>query len=289
MIPVWEQHLILRVKAGSQAYGLDTPESDLDTRGICMPPKEALLGLTPFEQHQDETGDNVVFSLQKFVRLALEGNPNLIETLFTEDILFINNFGERLLEQRQRFLSRRVAERFGHYALQQLKRMENHHRWWANPPQQPDPRDYGAVTSSSGAYRFPDAQRKLAFERDGKVWSHYERWRRERNPKRAALEQKFGYDTKHAMHLCRLLKMGQEIVSRGEVLVRRPDAPWLRQVREGLFNYQELLQWAQSQEMQLRELRERSPLPEQPDQLAIERLLIEWIEDYHWPGRSQRP
>ena len=52
--------------------------------------------------------------------------------------------------------------------------------------------------------------------------------------------------------------------------------------------YEELLQWAQSQEEKLRDMRERSPLPEQPDQKAIEQLLIEWIEDYHWPGRSQR-
>ena len=128
------QGLILQVRAGSHAYGLAGPHSDQDSRGVCIPPKAALLGLQSFEQWQDEKSDNVVFGLPKFVRLALEGNPNLIETLFTEDILHIDRFGQRLLEHRQLFLSRKVAERFGHYAIAQLKRLENHHRWWAHPP-----------------------------------------------------------------------------------------------------------------------------------------------------------
>ncbi len=41
--PFWETHLIYRVVAGSRAYGLDTPESDTDTRGVCIPPAEMLL------------------------------------------------------------------------------------------------------------------------------------------------------------------------------------------------------------------------------------------------------
>jgi predicted nucleotidyltransferase len=276
-------HLILKVLAGSRAYGLDRPESDTDTRGICIPPKEALLGLMLFEQTQDEKSDNVVFGLPKFVRLALEGNPNLIETLFTEDVLHVDAFGEKLLAGRDLFLSRLVADRFGHYAVAQLKRLENHHRWWAHPPQEPTLRDFGASLNERGSASFPDAQARRDYEAAQKNWTHYQRWKRERNPSRAELEERFGYDTKHAMHLCRLLKMGLEILDGQGVLVRRPDAEWLRQVRQGLFNYEGLLEWAREHEQRLQSARALSALPEEPDRLAAEKLLMEIQESFYWP------
>jgi predicted nucleotidyltransferase len=281
----WEDQLILRVLAGSRAYGLAGPHSDEDSRGVCIPPKEALLGLQTFEQFQDDKGDHVVFSLPKFVRLALEGNPNLIETLFTEDVLFVSQLGERLLAQRQIFLSRRVAERFGHYALSQLRRLENHHRWWAHPPIEPTLADFGAGMNPRGSAAFPNKEARLAYDQAQKNWTHYLRWKRERNSARAELEQRFGYDTKHAMHLCRLLKMGEEILTTGQVQVRRPDADWLRQVRQGAFAYEELLAWARAREEGLRQLRDTSPLPEEPDFGAAESLLIALLEDHFWPSR----
>jgi len=280
----WEDQLILRVRAGSRAYGLETPSSDEDSRGICIPPKQALIGLASFEQHQDDGGDHVVFGLTKFVRLALEGNPNLIETLFTEDILFVNGFGERLLKARQIFLSRKVAERFGHYALSQLRRLENHHRWWSHPPQEPRLADFGGSFNPRGSAVFPDKEKRLAYDRAIKEFNHYNRWKKERNPKRAQLEERHGYDTKHAMHLCRLLKMGEEILAEGRVQVRRPDADWLRQVRGGLYSYEELLDWARSREAGLARLRSTSPLPEEPDLEAAETLLMEILESYFWPA-----
>ena len=272
------QGLILQVRAGSHAYGLAGPHSDQDSRGVCIPPKAALLGLQSFEQWQDEKSDNVVFGLPKFVRLALEGNPNLIETLFTEDILHIDRFGQRLLEHRQLFLSRKVAERFGHYAIAQLKRLENHHRWWAHPPQRPE-----VKLNAQGKAEFASGKARHAFEQATKEWNHYQRWLRERNPARAELEQRYGYDTKHAMHLCRLLKMGEEILRDGQVLVRRPDAEWLRGVRQGAFVYEELLEWARAREDNLRQLRHSSPLPEEPEVDRAEQLLIEIQESYYWP------
>lgn len=276
---VWEDQLILKVRAGSHAYGLAGPHSDEDSRGVCLPPKAALTGLQTFEQHEDAKSDNVVYGLPKFIRLALEGNPNLIETLFTDDVLFIDSYGQRLVENREIFLSRRVAERFGHYAISQLKRLENHHRWWAHPPQQPVP----PALNAQGKAEFPNQKARLSYEQATKEWNHYQRWLRERNSARAELERQFGYDTKHAMHLCRLLKMGEEILSTGQVLVRRPDAEWLKGVRQGSFGYEELVEWARAREEGLRQMRESSPLPEEPDTVKAEQLLMEIQEAYFWP------
>ncbi len=284
--PFWEQNLILRVRAGSRAYGLAGPDSDEDIRGICIPPKEYLLGLKTFEQHEYEGKDHVVYTLSKFVRLALQGNPNIIEILWTEppDILSVNRFGDRLRQARPIFLTRRVGERFSRYAAHQLHRLENHYRWLRNPPAgAPDPAAFGGRLVG-GRVRFPDTDAERNYQATLKAWNHYQRWRRERNPERAALEERFGYDTKHAMHLLRLLQMGYEILRDGAVRVRRPDADWLRGVREGRMTYEEVLQLASEKEKEIPALVRSSSLPEEPDSEAAERLVVEIQEAFIFRG-----
>lgn len=284
--PFWRANLILEVRCGSRAYGLDTPQSDEDTRGVCIPPKRYLLGLERFEQHVSPSGDHVVYALEKFVRLALDANPNIVETLFTEppDLLRCTPAGQRLRDVRERTLSRRVGERFMGYALDQLQRMQRHHRWLRDPPaREPVVEDFGA-RSEAGKLRWPSAQQQKEYKAAHKKWLHYQRWRRERNPARAALEAAHGYDTKHAMHLCRLLTMGEEILTGQGVIVRRPDAAWLRSIREGALSYEELLTWAGERTARLAELRATSPLPEEPDREGLEALLIELQEEHLFPG-----
>jgi len=278
----WETHLILKVLSGSRAYGFDHPGSDVDTRGVCIPPIEFHLGLHVFEQHENETGDHVIFALSKFVRLALQGNPNLIEVLYTDpsDVIFINHFGERLLAARDRFLSRRVGETFSRYAIAQLRRMENHHRWLIEPPDhQPQPTEFGAAVVA-GRARFPTTDQERAYRAALKHWNHYQTWRRDRNPARAELEARYGYDTKHAMHLLRLLRMGEETLREGIVRVKRPDAEWLRSVRSGALTYDEVIDLAAGYEARLAEMVERSPLPIEPDETAVEHLLIDLQREY---------
>lgn len=273
----WETNLILRVQAGSRAQGLETPESDEDSRGICVPEKRHLLGLSHFEQWESSRGDHVVYALAKFARLALAGNPNILEMLWTEapGILHCDEFGERLRSQRTLFLSRRAGERFLGYAEEQETRLGRHRRWIAEPPAgPPDPADFGA-NRSEGRVRFPHADAQRAFDAALKHWNHFQTWRAERNPARAELEARFGYDTKHALHLLRLLAMGIELLERGELLVRRPDAEWLRGVRAGSLAYAELQEVVAERKAALRAAIDRSVLPADPDAERAEALVIE--------------
>ena len=141
------------------------------------------------------------FQFAKFVRLALEGNPNIIETLFTreEDHLYCHPLTKLLLAERDIFLSKQVGTKFGRYALHQLQKIERHHRWLVNPaPIKPEPADFGAVNAENGP-KFPNTHSERAYRGAIKHHRAYREWRKNRNPKRAILEERYGYDTKHAM------------------------------------------------------------------------------------------
>jgi predicted nucleotidyltransferase len=126
-----------------------------------------------------------------------------------------------------------------------------------------------------------DVLRTLARERRyrgaHKRWTQYRKWERERNPKRAALEAAHGYDTKHGMHLIRLLRMGLEILRDGEVRVRRPDAAELAAIRDGELSYDALLEQARALEQGMRSALETTPLPREVDEAAIDELLFELV------------
>ena len=74
-----------------------------------------------------------------------------------------------------------------------------------------------------------------------KHWGSYQAWKSHRNPARAELERKHGYDTKHAMHLIRLMRMGLEALQTGDLRVRRDDADELSAIRDGALSFDELL------------------------------------------------
>lgn len=113
-----------------------------------------------------------------------------------------------------------------------------------------------------------------------KQWEGYQRWLRERNESRAELEAKFGYDTKHAMHLVRLLRMAREILTTGKVIVKRPDAEELLEIRRGAWEYEKLVEWAQRQDAELETLYKTSSLPDKPDMKALEKFVIERQERF---------
>jgi hypothetical protein len=94
------------------------------------------------------------------------------------------------------------------------------------------------------------------------------------------LEEKHGFDTKHASHLVRLMRMAEEILTEGRVLVRRPDAKELLEIRDGKINYADLIKWAEEQDAKLDELYETSDLPYSVDSERINQLLVQIRTDY---------
>jgi predicted nucleotidyltransferase len=305
---------IYRVVHGSRAYGTNRPDSDYDEKGICIPKNLGYYyGYKTFEQKDkgwEDGSDRVIYDLRKFIKLALKCNPNIIEILYVDesDILTINELGQELRDNRDIFLTREAARSFTGYALNQLHRMKGHKRWIDNPPSKPEEKDFLKeieLTKTSAPYRIeleshkftvipiPDTTRPgglrravakiqhfdgASFKTANKKYQQYIKWRRDRNPDRAAIEEEHGFDLKHASHLIRLLRMGKEIITEGKVLVKRPDAEELRAIRNGeRFTYEELLTYAEDLKNEVDAAVANSPLPEEPDTLKAELLLAKLI------------
>jgi predicted nucleotidyltransferase len=109
-------------------------------------------------------------------------------------------------------------------------------------------------------------------------WRSYQNWLATRNPARSELERKYGYDTKHGMHLVRLVRMGEEILQGKGVIVKRPDAAELLEIRGGSWKYEILLEWAEKKLRDLDALYETSTIRKAPDRVLLNRLCYNLVE-----------
>ena len=340
-----QDNLLVKHYAGSHAYGTNIESSDVDYRGIfCADPINIR---TPFfvvkECTDQEEEDTKFYELSHFMKLCLDCNPNIVETLWVDhlDIVHSTDAYDLLRAHRVELLSSKVAFTFSGYATAQLKRIKGHNKWINNPqPYQPprpfeylsvvqwfgkeknlDPDigkywlDHRLVPFGQGIYGiFPDKGRVLwdmegnlndnieqgdrerfhehmvmivkwnkeVYKEAKEVHRKYWEWKTNRNEKRSELEEKFGYDTKHAMHLVRLLRMGKEILTEGVVYVKRPDATELLEIRDGAWDYDDIVAYAESMDKEItEELYKKTSLPKKPNIKFAANLLME-VQDLVW-------
>lgn len=127
--------VIYRCVVGSRAYGLETGDSDVDVRGIYLPPAErhwSLFGVP--EQLENAATDEVYWELQKFLVLALKANPNVLEVLHSPHVLHATPLADELLAMRRSFVSKLVFQTYNGYVMSQFRKMTQRRRA-GKPPQ----------------------------------------------------------------------------------------------------------------------------------------------------------
>ncbi len=139
-----ERGTILRTQVGSGVHGTAIAGTDdRDEMGICVEPPEFVIGLRTFEQYifrtaAERTGnpdarsqagdlDLVVYSLRKWLRLALQGNPTVLVPLFApnSEVVAITALGVELRANIDMIVSRQAGKRFIGYLRGQRERMLN--------------------------------------------------------------------------------------------------------------------------------------------------------------------
>lgn len=97
----------------------------------------------------------------------------------------------------------------------------------------------------------------------------------QKNVHRSELEQKHGYDTKYAMHVIRLYGEAKELMERGRITLPRPNRQELIEIRAGKYSLSEIRELGMQLESEARAAQVTSPLPDNVDREAINRLLVE--------------
>lgn len=101
--------------------------------------------------------------------------------------------------------------------------------------------------------------------------------------KRKGLVEKYGYDTKNASHLIRLLKMGIEFLTEGNLYVEREDATQLLSIKRGEWTLEQVKKEAEQLFNLAQEAYIQSKLPDKPDIANAEMLLMKILE-YNFVG-----
>lgn len=306
--------IILMGLGGSYAYGTNYENSDIDFRGITLNLPSDLLGLTDFEQYEDENTDTVIYSFNKIVKLFLECNPNTIELLGLdeEQYLIKTELGQELLDHKHLFLSKRAAKSFGGYASAQLRRLQNAIARDSMPQQEREQHIYRSVKNALEDFNrknamfekgninlyidesdhpefkteiFIDAEYKHLPLRDyqnmlgtmNSVVRDYDKIGK-RNKKKDD-----NHLNKHAMHLIRLFMMGIDILEKGEIRTHRTDdLDLLKSIRRGDFQKEdktfskEFYDILSDYEKRLETATKHTSLPDNPDMEKVEQF-VEYV------------
>lgn len=116
--------------AGSIAHGTTGDViDDIDVRGVFIAPEPHYFGLTRLEHIERisiaDKYDFALFEIQKYFRLLLKSNPNILSLLWLPQNLYViqSDWGKEIIENRNIFMSKALYKTFGGYAFGQLHRM----------------------------------------------------------------------------------------------------------------------------------------------------------------------
>lgn len=241
-----EKHTIIRVPVGSTIHGLHLDGTDdRDEMGVCIEDLVQVAGFNPFEQFIYRTAaerehkhdapsqpgdlDLTIYSMRKFLRLAMHGNPTVLNLLFVPQSMWVsgNANGLQLQELAPLIVSRQAGKRYLGYL---------------------------------------EAQRQRLLGERGQKRSN-----------RPELEEKYGFDTKYAMHIVRLGYQGVELLETGKITfpMAEPTKSHIRSIRVGKVPLHDILTEAGEQERRIKDLIDTSPLREFPTTELVEKWMVE--------------
>lgn len=306
---------------GSYAYGTNNEGSDIDFRGVTLQRPSDLIGLTEFEQYEDDKTDTVIYGFNKLVKLLLECNPNTCEMLGLDNDQYLirSELGQELIDNSRMFLSRRAIKSFGGYADAQLRRLQNAIARDTLPQSDREKHILKSVMNAlddfnrrysgkdSGSIRLyidkaenPELDTEIFVDAN---YNHFplrdytDLWGTMRTVVRdydkigkRNKKKDDNHLNKHAMHLIRLFMMAIDILEKGEIITHRVnDLPILLAIRRGEYMLPggtfspEFYEMLEEYERRLDEAAARTMLPDNPDMSAVESF-VERVNRYAVTG-----
>lgn len=296
---------------GSRAYGTNVEGSDVDIRGATGSPE--ILGFNRFEQVINNQTDTVIYAVNKFVNLLVQCNPNVIELLGNAPELYVNLTleGQMLLDNKELFLTRRIAYSYGGFANDQLRRLqmgllrngaspeafknkfekrslERSITGWGKDDifeisisEDTDEEGKHPLLISCSLNDYPVTSLKSLLKSLTTTIDQYEQ------PQHPKAQKDAVHINKHAMHIVRLYYTAFDILEQGKIITRRDkEHEELLAIRNGKYMREdgsyapEFFEFVDALEKRFQDDVRKTPLPAKPDFGKIEELLVEINKSY---------
>lgn len=304
-------NILFLTLSGSHAYGTNVEGSDIDIRGVAGSPE--ILGFNRFEQAIDNRTDTVIYAVNKFVSLLAQGNPNIIELLGNDPELYVNMTpeGQMLLDNKELFLTRRVAYSYGGFANDQLRRLQMGLLRNGTSPEplknkfekrsldrlvagqgkddvfkisiseEVDSEGKHPLLISGSLNNYPVNSLKSLLRGLTTTIDQYEQ------PQHPKAQKDAAHINKHAMHLVRLYYTAFDILEQGRIVTcRDKEREELLAIRNGKYMCEdgsyapEFFEFVDALEKRFQDDVRKTPLPAKPDFGKIEGLLVEINKSY---------
>lgn len=116
--------VVFRCVVGSRAYGLARDGSDTDRRGAYLAPARMQWSIFDVPEQIEQTATQECYwELGKFVRLALKGNPNVLEALWSPMVEHLDPAVEPVISERRIFLSKFLFQTYNGFAISQYRQL----------------------------------------------------------------------------------------------------------------------------------------------------------------------
>lgn len=304
-------NILFLTVGGSHAYGTNVEGSDIDIRGVAGSPE--ILGFNHFEQAINNQTDTVIYAVNKFVSLLAQGNPNILELLGNDPELYagMTPEGQMLLDNKELFLTRRIAYSYGGYANDQLRRLqmgllrngtspehlknkfekrslERSIAGWGKDDifeisisENADEEGKHPLLISGSLNDYPVTSLKSLLKSLTATIEQYEQ------PQNSKAKKDAAHINKHAMHLVRLYYTAFDILEKGEIITRRDkERDELLAIRNGKCLHEdgsyapEFFEFVDALEKRFQRDVKETALPAKPDYAKIEELLVEINKSY---------
>lgn len=233
-------YLICIAITGSHAYGMQTKDSDIDIMGLFLPPVDYLLGLKRVEQ------------------VTLERRKG---DLYDGQIFNFTKWFKLIVDQNPN-----VLELLWHESNQYVYRDDE-------------------IWKILMYNRKDFLSKKLKHTFAGYAFSQLNRLNKlneKVNENKDRLEEfkRFGYSTKNASHLFRLLNMCFDALVDKEIQVMRPERQFLISIREGKYSYEDIVKMANEKFVMIEEAYMRSDLRNKIDFNFANQFQVNLLRNY---------
>jgi hypothetical protein len=235
--------VIWRVLGGSHAYGLNTPTSDVDTIEVYVEDPTKTLGpiahtnSVKATHRSDGENDLTRYPLRKFLHLAMQGNPTVLESLYSQRLPADND--SRIWDFQTELVY--LIDQSAFFSLQMVPRYRGYMR---------------AQTL------------RLLGLRGGHSAG--------RESRKTEASERAGYDTKYAMHVVRLGMFCHDLLTYGRLTlpVTEDRREYLLSIRNGEIAFHEVFAHILLLDKTIEDIASNSKLRRDPDRERIVSLSV---------------